>query len=353
MECKINYSISIADLEKEEDAIKKFWVENFPGWPERKYEWIYKNNIYGPAKCFLVKENINNQIVGSLAVFPKQLLVKGKVFSAGLAGDLGIAPAHRRKGLATKLRKALVQSLHDGHFDILYGTPNDKSVNTTVKVGYKVVGRPERMVKLIDSFGFLKRRLKVGLIAKLLSIPANLYLKLSSRGEKTNIDSSSNYEILTCFDDRFDKFWNLVEKNKFVTGEKTSRFLNWRFKNCTWEDFQVFVLSPKNSDDISAYLVYRLMEKEVTIVDILCENYNEMFNELLSRFIHYISSEKYEKIAYNFIGSKDIKARLKSYGFRSFPESRNLVVYTRPEFEYHNELQEINNWLFLEADSDV
>lgn len=349
----MKYSISIADLEKEKDNIKRFWRENFPGWPEKKFEWLYRDNIYGRAFCWLVKRDDNNQIVGSLAIFPKKMLIKGKVFTAGLSGDWGIAPKHRRKGLATKLRKALIQSLHDEHFDFLYGTPNNTSVKISIKAGYNVVGKPERLVKLFNSFNFFKRHLKISFLAKLVSIPADIYLKYSSKEKKISANSPYSYKILGKFDDRFDKFWDSVEKDKFITGEKSKRFLSWRFNDCIWEDFQIFILSQKDSNDISAYLVYRLINNEVQIVDFLCKNYDNIFSELLSQFIHYIRLKKYENITFCYFGNIDIQAKLKSYGFWSFPESRSLVVYTKQEFEYYNKIHNKDNWLFLEADSDV
>jgi len=128
-----------------------FWQNIFPSWLGKNYTWFYLANPYGLAGGWVVKESKADKVIGSTAVFPREVFVNGKCLLAGIRGDFGVDPNYRSLGAALQLKKAEVGACSEKQFDFLYGYRNKKSEPVQRRAGFVVVGSTCRMVEVLKS----------------------------------------------------------------------------------------------------------------------------------------------------------------------------------------------------------
>lgn len=349
----MSYKIELADITRDKKEIIDFWKTHFPSWPEGKYQWIYQDNIYGEASCWLARHESDNQLVGSIALFPKKLYVNGKCLNVGLAGDLGVDIEHRGHGLAMALFEEYKKHLHAGNIDLVYGTGNAGSGGASQNVGYTGIGKPIRLVKYIKSCYLLKRKLKIGLLARLLSWPVDIALRLGTPERRVLKGDKYAREIVESFDQRSDTFWSLLNKSDQIIGERTSAFLNWRFNRCLYKKFKTLLLTDSHDNSIRGYIVFRIVDNTFEIVDLLTLDDASYFDSLMAHFIAYAREQKCDNISVVFFNNDRLRIPYERFRFFSFDEPRVQLVYSDESFEYHDYIRNRDNWTFYQADSDV
>ena len=101
----MTYTIRIADIHKDKQALLSLWKNNLESSFEERYEWIYQKNPTGPPRCFLLCNEGNDAIVGAITLFPRNFSIQGRLVSAFVCGDLVVERGHRTLGPAIKLIK--------------------------------------------------------------------------------------------------------------------------------------------------------------------------------------------------------------------------------------------------------
>ena len=348
----MSYSILKADLRKDKEDISQFWKNNFSNWPQGKYLWFYENNPYGPAECWIVKEAEKNMIVGSTAVFPRRFLLKGKFMIGGITGDFGMDRNYRILGPALQLQKATLPSQNETQFDFLYGYPNDRSEPVQRRAGFRIVGSTYRMIKLLRSNNYVKRRVNLPILTKLLSKPVDLILKVLSKESYLKRPKHFSVEELSVFDKRFDDLWKRTSGDHTVIGERTSEFLNWRFARCPYKRFRVFTLTKKGTGELLGYIVYYVKKNRAHIADIFALNISGYIDALLSEFFLSQRKKGYDAVSIIYLGNEDLVNKLKEYKFSIRDDNRKIVAYMDSTSPLSSFILEKKNWYLTEADND-
>ena len=239
----MTYELSKADLEADSDRILQFWANNSPDWPKERYEWFYKNNIFGKAIVWLITHTESKEVVGTTAIFPRDFVCDGKSLKAAITGDFAVDSRHRILGPAIKLQKATIA---ETDFSFVYGTPNGKSVLVQKRSGYKQTGDLRRYVKVLKLNRYIQKRIPsktlVSLVSPLLNAGFRLFQNSGSL-EKRRFECNSADVI----DDRMDRLWERAVKqyDHLFLGKRDSLFLKWRIEKCPYIDFKVFTLTDK------------------------------------------------------------------------------------------------------------
>ena len=348
----MGYSIQQADLKEDKQNIMDFWKKSFPAWPQHKYDWFYKDNISGHAKCWTVKNKENDAIVGFTAIFPRKFKFNGQPLMAGISGDFGVDRKHRVLGPALQLQKAVINVIESENFDFLYGTPNKKSEPVIRRVGFKIAGTMVRMVKVLKADTYLSRILKSNLLSTLATPFANLYLKLSSPENKIQLNRSITGETVQHFDQRFDQLWEKSEGNFKLIGQRDSEFLNWRFRDCPYRDYKIFTAVEAENNHLVGYIVYHTDGDTVHISDCLAEDNENFLDALIANFIKYTRKQKFHSISMRYLGSQQIKPSFEKFGFSERADKINVVAYSSSDSSIAELLLDAENWYFFEADND-
>jgi len=350
---KANYTVYKGDLKEDKERFLKFWKEHFPLWPQTKYAWFYENNLYGQADIWLARDEDKNTIIGTMVIFPKDIILDGERRHVGIAGDLGVDITYRGHGIGKALLKESVAHYSEYGMDFIYGTPNVVSGAVCKRGGFQVVGWAVRMVKVIRSYYRIKRVVKIGFMARMLSAVVDTFLKLGSKERKFKIDDRYDFEEMADFDERFDDFWKKISPDHIMIGERTREFLNWRFANCPFKDFKVFLITNKSKGTILGYIIFRYEEGSVQISDLMVTDVDEMLPPLLAGFIKKRRNEDINIFTIFMLGSEKIVSVLKDFGFSVRPDRRSVIAIIDPDLPYAGQVLRKENWHFMEGDNDA
>jgi len=348
------YRVYRGDLVEDKADFIDFWRINFPRWPASKYDWLYENNIYGPAVYWVARRiDENDKLVGTTVQFPKLLYVDGKPVMTAIVGDFGVGRKYRGFGPAGRITAASARYKKEINLEFLYATPNMVSEKVATRYGSLVIGRTVRMVKVLRSCDYLRRYLKIGILAKILSKPCDFLLRLMSGGALNSYRKKYKYELPSDYDERFDVLWEKASKVYPIIAERNSNFLHWRFTLCPFKKFSTFALVCKETEDLVGYITYRFEDKNLIISDLLAENTNDVLDALLAAFLSYQRGQDVQKITLVFFGIKEIIRAFDRFGFSTRPDNRSIIVHVDKKSPLYDKVTDGNNWYFLESDNDA
>jgi GNAT superfamily N-acetyltransferase len=108
---------------------------------ESFWRWKHINNPFGVSPVLLAFDN--DKLIGLRAFMRWQWRYKGEILPAFRAVDTATHPDYRGKGIFSKLTKALIEELEISEpASFIYNTPNTQSKPGYLKMGWKVLGKP-------------------------------------------------------------------------------------------------------------------------------------------------------------------------------------------------------------------
>jgi len=348
----MKFVVEKADLSRDKERIMQFWKENFPDWLAEKYLWFYQQNIVGPADCWMVKENGKESIIGTAAIFPRKFRIKGKDYLAGITGDFAVAKQHRILGPALKLQREVVNSCEKGKYHFIYGFPNEHSEPVQRRAGFILVGSAIRMVKVIHTYRYIKRLLRIDLLSRILSFFLDFGIYLFAKETWYKLDKGLEGKFIKGFDERFDDLWEVGAINFPLIGERSQKFLTWRFKNCPRQSYQIFILENTSDQRLLGYLIFALKENKLLIVDCFAIKKNNVFQKLFIAFLKQVRRFKIESISIIYMGDKFLVKLLNEFNFKQRKDKINIVSYIKKRSTISDIIIDPELWYFFEGDLD-
>jgi hypothetical protein len=346
----MNYEVKEANIAKDKQLILDFWRIHFPDRSLKRFEWIYQNGPYGFGSCWTVTQENNPEIIGTVAFFPRVFFKNGKKCLGGITGDFGVAPNHRILIAALKLQKFLIRSIPEKHIDFLYGVANKNSKGVQKRAGFFVLGNMIGMTKILKSKTYIIKYVKSGVFAKIIGVIVDFFLKIFSREIFKIIPRNYQYSIANSFDGRFDVLWKEAPNFYTIIGERTSKFLNWRFANCPLNKYKVFCLKNINEDNLVGYIVFSIKDNTIQISDILSLSSTNL-DILIYSFIKYARKENARSISISFFGGTFLKNKLKRYQFILRNTEMSFIVFSNVQCKA-KKILDPSKWFFTDADND-
>jgi hypothetical protein len=166
-----------------------------------------------------------------------------------------------------------------------------------------------------------------------------------NKGVSTQLSSS--------FDSRFDRLWERGAGNYSIIGERNSQFLNWRFVQCPYINYEIFAPTSRKSDEVHGYIVYKANDEELTIADLFFEDIGKYGDNLLSFFLRYAHGLGIESVVFSLLGLDKLKKKLRGFRFFKTSDYRSFVVYSNTSSNDEDYLFDSDNWHFMECDNDI
>ena len=160
-------------------------------------------------------------------------------------------------------------------------------------------------------------------------------------------------EILTRFDQRFDILFEKIRDQTILIGERTSEYLNWRLIDSPIEDYILFSLVHKKTQEIGGYITFYKQNNIACIVDFIALDAHKMFDIVFSEFLMYQRREGADAVSLLYFGKSFFRNKLREYGFVVRPPLRDFVVYLNPEINCPIDLENPEYWYVLECDNDI
>lgn len=110
------------------------------------WQWKHMQNPFGPS---LMMVAANSEILGLRAFMRWQFRVGGETVRAVRAVDTATHPAFQRHGIFSTLTRLTVERAQREGVDLIFNTPNSKSLPGYLKLGWSYLGRPYLLVKIL------------------------------------------------------------------------------------------------------------------------------------------------------------------------------------------------------------
>lgn len=112
----------------------------------RFLDWKHRENPFGPSPSWIAVDE--DRVVGFRTFLRWEFEQDGRVVRAVRAVDTATDPAHRGRGIFTRLTLQALDELRDEGIAFVFNTPNDQSRPGYLKMGWQPVGHLPMAVRL-------------------------------------------------------------------------------------------------------------------------------------------------------------------------------------------------------------
>lgn len=341
------YSITRAEIPKHKEIIVSLWGETFRNLPEEEYAWRYEDYAYTPPITYLLHHDKSTSPVGFISLYPRTTFVAGTGVHSFLCGNLGILKQHRTVGPAIMLLKSGISHCESESLCVLLGFPSKTALPVMARTGFQVLGETVEMTKVLKSYPYINRFIKIRLIARLVSYVTDFVLRLVDINLLKSRIRLGKYSttVATHCDRSVDVVWEKIKYQFPLIGDMSSEYLNWRYFRTPQEKFKIFILASKDNKNVLGYIIFSEVEKRAQIVDLAFHNEKSIFYDLIAAFSAYQISMGYEAIGIKIALSPKRKRQFKKCGFSVRQRRGRVVIFDKLEKKILDKIQE-SNWYF-------
>jgi hypothetical protein len=320
------------------------------------YSWKINENPYGIGKIFANKKD--GQIINSITITPKRIVVSGNVMRACEFGEVLTHPDYRGKWLYVKAIKSAIAWAMDNDIDVIFGTPNRFSMVGAVKFAKFAIypyGKVVELTKHTIGFRQLLTYLKPQKQGRRQAIK-NLLESYSHQKSIIETEQFNSYKM-HIYDgkpikSKLDGLWANSRKDFSFFTFRDESYLNWRFYNNP-DDYIIFIA--ELSGEIVGYIVTKISIdygfKVGTICDFVTKDDNlEIFRVLLSAAEAHLKKKVVRHIRVWSINNSPYFPEIVSFGYTE-GVSRPVIIYLQTEAGKEI-LEKKSNWHFTMADCD-
>ena len=269
---------------------------------------------------WLAKFEPTNSFVGITSLSPRKLLINEKPIYAGIIGDFVVDKNHRGYGPALKLQREVLSKVNDFGYIFNYAAPNKFGEPILSRVGYKEIGKYKLYIKPLKTVIVPKKYLPRYLQSNILLNIIDFFSSIVSKEKRVKDKFGYSIEMPDLFDERFDVLWEKASKQFNIIGERSSKFLDWRYKQSYLHDYKIFCILD-DEKELVGYIVYSVEDNICYVADMLFLPSDNSIDLLLAKFILYLRAKETGAIVISYMGNSFIKKKLKEFNF--FPKKEN------------------------------
>jgi len=217
------------------------------------WHWKHFQNPFG-ASLLMVAEN--EELLGLRAFMRWQFLVDGVSLHAVRAVDTATHPGYRRHGVFATLTRLTVEQAQREGVDLVFNTPNVRSLPGYLKLGWAYLGRPRLLVRIL-------RPVRVSQVLLGLAAEDREALPVPNAPAVPAASLLSRPELFRSL---------LRENDRLCTGIRTLRdaaFLHWRYAGLP--SLRYYVCA--RGEPLAAAAIFRLNRRrglrEIMLCDLL------------------------------------------------------------------------------------
>lgn len=214
--------------------------------PRTVYDWLYRRNPLGLARCWVVAERQSGRLVGTGARWPWPIARGGEALDGRMVGDVAIAPEWQRQGVAELRTQARLRHPMTPR-EATLGWSNEHSVARSLRYG--------RAAELLGPVAEGVLRLRSGRIARLLS-------RL-----RHGAGSALRIEDVSRFDDAFDPVTERCMSWDEFWCPHAAGFLNWRYADHPTRGYRS--LTAFSGDTLAGYAVVRAEGRTALLMELV------------------------------------------------------------------------------------
>jgi hypothetical protein len=252
-----------------------------------RFDWLYRNNLFGPPRVWLAVEGEEGTIVGALAAFRRLVYVEGRKEVAWVLGDCWVTKRYRSLGPALILQRVCFSEMASGAAGFCYDFPSVSMVAVYKRLGFPVTGRMYRWAKLLRVERKIREMVKLSILERGVSALGNTVLRAMSVTHR----SDSSVEISTHTGPCGEEFTTLDREQQGRLGictQRSAEYLNWRYLNNPLLPYEC--LTVRRRGKLLGYLIFFQVGEDAVVVDLFGEGdeviVKGLLNELIRRLVN-------------------------------------------------------------------
>lgn len=336
-----------AELPREREAFLRVLERNLPVLDHRRrFDWMYLRNPVGRAWSWMVEDEGTGQVAGVASVFPRLVWLAGRLCRCGQVGDFAVDRGYRTLGPAVALQRATLGPVDVGELAFCYDCPpHERGMAPFRRLGLQARTRMMRYARPLRVDRYVRRRL-TGSAGRLASWLGNQLLRgLQRRRARQRRCEISVHEA--AFGDEFTRLDREGTLPTAIRGARTAEVLNWRFREDPLHRYTVLVARLRG--ELKGFIVLRITEGDMEIVDLLTPHGDAVLLELLDAAITLARERGAEVVRLQAGEESGLEPLLARAWFRFRSYGAAVVPYARPESAEARMLAE-GRWQLVHAD---
>lgn len=335
------FDISQVNPYKYKNEIITLWRNNLPGTPERRLDWM-ENNPEGKAIWYLATDKTTKKIAGAISIMPRRVRTKAKTYLTGIVGDFMVQKEYQVFGPALQLLKTTVRDHPKLGFDFLYTFPNQAAEKIALRAGFQNIGLVSRFAMPLRIKHQLKKYIPSNFV-KLIAPGLELGLRLFSND--IYIRPNGSFLEIEQFSPDFDLFFKEIENLWSALGERSTKYLNWKYFRNPLYRFRVFTYNRCLDNTIQGYLIFTVQNNDAHIFDILVSQ-EKILRGLLAQFMKIARKSGYFSVSIRVLQNNPLLRDIKSFGFFDRTQDVPLLFAGNPALAPQG-------WVFFDGDRNI
>jgi hypothetical protein len=355
----MSYAAVPLRLEEHRRDLVRLWTESMEdpaiaGVVDARLRWLYNENPYGTTRTFLTLQSPGDGIVGCGSYYPRDTFIKGRRVKAAILAEFAVHKEHRVAGAAVTVQRAVATESATHGIELLYGYPNKAGVQVFQRVGHKVIGEIGYWAKPLRSAYKLREFFQSPLLAEVAGVAVDALFWADDARQLARDPLTHTTAIVRTADSRFDELWERSRPPRYIMGERSSAYLNWRYACFKTAEYRFFCLSERKTGRLVGYIAYAVSGRKVTVADLFCDDLERTAAPLLLRFALRMRLGGMNFISLSYIGNPFFERQLEALNFMRASGSRPLVVYTKGiPADLKDEIMNKDRWFMIDGELDI
>ena len=339
----------------DEQALLSFLRLAYPDEPSKSnqlfWSWHFLENPYAtPDNIPLWIVKCGDQVVGQMATIPVRLKVGNKQKTALWIIDFILSPLYRGRGLGKRLMLSARETYSTTMVALGY---NDQSEAVLRRLDWVPLGNINRYHALLFPGNASKEISRLGPVSELANL---LYAPFRPSDNRLSLTGGGSLREVNEFDSSFDDLWQDASSQWPCAVVRSSRFLQWQFKQQPGKKFDV--LGYYEAGRLLGYLVlfFRRAEPDtppdkVAISDICYSATNSatVIDSLLKGAFDMALKRRVGGLVIDILDPV-VEQRLRQFRLLRIKASPPFMAGT---FEDQDLMYVRDNWFLTRGDSDV
>jgi hypothetical protein len=301
-----------ANLTRDKAAIVSL-TQTYLGAAERsRFDWLYRESPFGPARVWLAFDGIIQTPFGMGALFPRKGYIKGEEVLGCVFGDFCISEHYRSLGPAIQLQRACMDMIKSGEFAFSYDFPSSSMLGIYRYMGLTPNEESIRMVRLLRVDHKVREKVSSPVLAAVLARAADFALALKDRNGDAHDGMDYRIDDKPCSAE----YARLAERIGSSLGAcvaRTPEYLDWRYRRHPWREYEF--LTCHREGELQAYCVLTHDEGRMQIADLFGSSDEEVVAGLLRRVVHRARERGDEAVSICVLGTDPRMKLLRKLGF--------------------------------------
>lgn len=272
-----------ADLLRDRRPLIDFFRQFLtPNSDDRRFDWLYLQNLHGPARVWLAEERDAGEIIGAAAAFPRRFSFRGEECMGFILGDFCLHPRYRSLGPAVQLQRACLEQVASKGDSIVLDFPSEGMLAVYKRLRLELQGRMIRLAKPLRTDRKVAEIVKSRMIARGISAVGNTMLGWRDQWPSSQLSAELALHQGPC-EEEFSMLAAKIPIEGTLCTVRTAAYLNWRFLAHPSAGFEI--LTARRDGILVGYLIFAQDRGDGRIADLMGINDTDLLRSLIARAV--------------------------------------------------------------------